>query len=235
MDNPVGFERCLSFINCQLQPAAGPLSGSGGGAAYRAVAISRQCGSGALVVAEKLTGLLQAHSPKDAPHWTVFDRNLMERVLEDHNLPKRLAKFLPEDRVSHLQDIMDELFGLHPPSWTIVHQTSETILQLAELGSVIVIGRGANVITAKLPRVLHVRLVAPIEKRVELTREFYGLTTKAAREFRLREDRGRARYLKKYFHADIDDPLLYHMTLNTGLMSYDQAARTIANAVLSRF
>ena len=117
----------------------------------RAITISRQSGCGAHAVAEKLAAWLQARSPKDAPPWTVFDRNLVEKVLEDHNLPQRLAKFMPEDRVSEMADTMDELFGLHPPSWTLVRQAADTILHLAELGNVILIGRGANVITQGFP------------------------------------------------------------------------------------
>jgi len=200
--------------------------------ARMAVTLSRQAGCGALVVAEKLAQILQSRSPKDACPWTVFDRNLMAKVLEDHHLPARLAKYLPEDRMTELQDIMNDLFGLRPPSWTVVEQTSETILQLAELGSVILIGRGANVITAKLPNVFHVRLVAPLEKRIEHMRESSHLTLAAARKFCLTEDRGRQRYLKKYFKADVSNPLLYHLTINTGLVSYEQAALTIANAAL---
>jgi len=135
--------------------------------------------------------------------------------------------------VTALQDITDELFGLHPPSWTFVRQTAETMLRLAELGSVILIGRGANVVTAKLSNVFHVRLVAPLEKRIEHAHEFYEMSRKAARQFCLRQDLGRKRYLKKYFNAEVEDPLLYHLTLNTGLVSYEQAARMIADAVLT--
>ena len=116
---------------------------------------------------------LQHHSPGDACPWTVFDRNLMDKVLEDHNLPTRLAKFLPEDRVSQMEDILADVFEVHPPAETIVHQSTETILKLAGLGNVILIGRGGTVITAKLPHVLHVRLVAPLEKRIEHARQFY--------------------------------------------------------------
>ena len=234
MTQPAGLDRCFAFINAQLQPPDKPGSHPAGRVQKRAVTISRQAGCGALVVAESLANLLQTHSPKDTPPWTVFDRNLMDKVLADHNLPARLAKFLPEDRMTEMQDIMDELFGLRPPSWTVVQHTSETILQLAELGNVILVGRGGAVIAAPLPQVFHVRLVAPLEKRIEHAREFYGMSLKAARDFCPREDRGRRRYLKKYFEADIDDPLLYHIILNTGLMSYDQAAQTIAEAVLSR-
>ena len=134
--------------------------------------------------------------------------------------------------MTELQDITDDLLGLHPPSWTIVRQTTETMLRLAELGNVILIGRAANIVTSKLSNVFHVRLVAPLEERIEHAREFYEMTKVAARRFCVSQDLGRKRYLKKYFDADVDDPLLYHLTINTGLVSYERAARLIADAVL---
>lgn len=233
MDANAGFERCLTFINCQLQPAAGPLA-LRNGAMHQAVTISRQSGSGGHAVAEKLAEYLQALAPSAPCPWTVFDRNLVEKVIEDHNLPKRLARFMPEDRISEMSDTMDELFGLHPPSWTLVRQTADTILHLAQLGSVIIIGRGAHVITQKLGNVFHVRLVGSLEKRMEYLQRLEKISRKEAHAMIEHEDRGRRRYLKKYFGKDIDDPLLYHAVINTDLLSYEEAARMIAGAVLGR-
>ncbi len=235
MIESAGLEHCLSFINSQLQD--GGKSGiHGEGSVRRAVTISRQAGCGALAVAGKLAEYLQSRSPKGAPPWTVFDQNLMDKVLEDHNLPIRLARLLPEDTISRIDDILAELFDVRPSVETIIHQTTETMLRLAGLGNVILIGRGGNVITAELPHMLHVRLVAPLEKRVEYAHKEYNkfnLTMDQARKFCLREDRGRERYLKKHFDADINDPLLYHMIINTGLVNYDDAAKLIGDAVLN--
>jgi hypothetical protein len=88
-------DACLSFISSQLQ-STGETAAHAENRVRRAVTLSRQTGCGALVVAEKLAEYLQQHS-KHAPVWTVFDRNLMDKVLEDHNLPAYLARFLPED------------------------------------------------------------------------------------------------------------------------------------------
>jgi cytidylate kinase len=197
------------------------------------VTISRQAGCGALVVAEKLAHYLQEHSSKNACPWAVFDRNLMEKVLEDHNLPIRLARLMPEDRASQLEDILADVFEVHPPAETMLRQTAETLLKLAGLGNVILIGRGGTVITARLPHVLHVRLVAPLEKRVEHAHQFYSLTRNEAHKFCLSQDRARERYLKKYFKTDVNDPLLYHMIINTGRVSYADAAKLIGDAVLN--
>lgn len=230
MNNPIAMDRCLTFINCQLKPG-GVVAPGEMPAARRAVTLSRQAGCGALVVADKLAARLQVDNPPESPPWTVFDRNLMEKVLEDHQLPARLAQFLPEDRMTELQDIADELFGLRPASWTVIEQTADTILKLAELGHVILIGRGAHIITARLPHVLHVRLVAPLEQRLEHCRKFYGMNEREARTFCVQEDAGRERYLKKYYKAEVNDPLRYHLTINTGLVSFDDAARLIHEAL----
>jgi cytidylate kinase len=231
MTTTLGLDRALTFINTHLKPDARASFPRKHPLQYHAVTISRQVGSGAWRVAEKLAALLQQNSPPEAAPWTIFDRNLMDKVLEDHHLPVRLAKYLPEDRANRIHDILNEVIGARPNVDTVIRQTSETILHLAELGNVIIIGRGGNIITARLPGVFHVRLVAPLEKRIEHTREFYNLTQPAARQFCLRDDLARKRYLKTYFGADLADALNYHLAINTGLVSYERAAELIAQAM----
>ena len=74
---------------------------------------------------------------------------------------------MPEDRRSYIKDVMEELVGLRPPSWVMASQVAETILHLVEAGHVILVGRGASFITARMPNVFHVRLIASLPKRVE--------------------------------------------------------------------
>jgi hypothetical protein len=229
MEPHKGLEQAQAFLQCQLRPAQRPPSRP-----RLAVTLSRQTGSGAWRVAQCLARLLDRRVPDPELKWTVFDKELVEKVLADHHLPQKLAEFMPEDRVSMLEDMMTELLGLHPPSWTLFHATVETILKLAELGHVILIGRGANVVTAKLPHVIHVRLVGSLERRVERVMADRGLDRKQALEFIEKEDRGRARYLREHFKAEIDDPLLYDLILNTDRISCELAAELIAEALLRR-
>ena len=187
-----------------------------------------------MAVAKKLADYLQTRTPQEETPWAVFDKNLVERVLEDHHLPHRFAKFMPENWSSLIDDTLDELFGLHPPSWILVRQTAETILRLVTLGNVIIIGRGANVVTAKLGTVFHVRLVSPLERRTERIRENDQLDPKAALEFIHREDLGRERYLRKYYNKDVNDPLLYHFVVNTDWVPSSKAAQIIGDIVMER-
>ena len=222
-------ERCLSFINSQSTPAARASFPPG---LRRAVTISRQAGCGAVQVAEKLSAYLQQHSPLPGAQWTVFDRDLMEQVLADHNLPGYLAKFLPEDRVNVVQETLVDIFGTWPTSQKLIKQTSETMLKLAELGSVILIGRAGNMVTMKLPHVLHVRLVAPLEDRIERISRADHKSLADARKFCVEEELARARYVKAFHNADINDPLQYHLVINTSRVGYESAAWLIGEAVL---
>ena len=186
-------------------------------------------GSGA--IAEVLREELQRHSEPGEPPWTVFDQNLLEQILADHHLPQRLAKFMPENRSSWLTDTMEELFGLHPAAEVLVRQTAETILRLAQLGNVIIIGRGGNVITAGFPHVLHVRLVGSEARRAERLREKFKESREGALAFLRKADEGRRRYVKSYYRADIDDPIRYHLTVNTDLLAPSADGQLIANSL----
>jgi cytidylate kinase len=43
------------------------------------------------------------------------------------------------------------------------------------------------------------------------------------------------RYVKRHFHQNIDDPLLYHLIINTDRLSQEEATRLIGDAVLHKF
>lgn len=222
-----GINPYVSFISSQFKSGSEVRT-----PVRRAVTISRQAGCGALVVAEKLAHYLQAHAVVDARPWAVYDSNLIDKVLADHGLPPYLSKFLREDRVSQLEDLMADVLGALPPTATVIKHVTETMHGLVATGNVILIGRGGNVVTAKLPHVFHVRLVAPLDKRIEHCIEAYHMTREKASRFCPDEDHARQRYFRKYFNADIDDPLLYHMIINTGQMGYDATAKVIGDAVL---
>jgi cytidylate kinase len=198
----------------------------------RAVTISRQAGCGALLVAQKLAAYLQQHAPPTGKSWTVFDRDLMQQVLADHHLPEHLAKFLPEDRVSAIEDTLADIFGVRPTTETLVQKTAETLLKFAALGGVILIGRAGNIVTAKLPHVVHVRLVASLEDRVERIIRDDHRSPAEARKFCVEEEQARARYVKTYYNADINDPAFYHLVINTSRVNYDNAAKLIGDLVL---
>lgn len=198
------------------------------------ITISRESGAGATTVADMVADHLNAIVKPAATEaaWTVFDKNLAKEVLIEHKLSLDLEKFMVEDARLPVESIVEELLGLHPNSWWLAQQTTKTILRIASMGRVVMVGRGAEVVTQLLPYVLHVRLVAPLSKRITQAGEFYGLSANEAAMKVSEEDHARRRYLRRYFDADGDNPLLYHLVINTAKTGFAEAAEIMVQAAL---
>ena len=199
------------------------------------ITISREVGAGGDAVSERLCDLLQKKRRHEEVKWIVFDKNLIEKVIEDHNLPGKLSDYLEEDKITEINSMVNELLGLHPPAWLLVHKTAQTILQLATMGNVIIVGRGAHLITTHMNNVFHVRLVAPLEDRIRHMQDIFNLTRKEAIVRIKKDDVIRKHYLKHYYHKDIDDKFLYHIIINTHLLPYEEAAEMISTHVIKKF
>jgi hypothetical protein len=107
-----------------------------------AITISRQTGAGAVTIGHLAAKILDDRSSGDLKvPWAVFEQNLAEKVLQEHNLPASLERFMHEDATFPLNDAVDELLGLHPSSWTLMERTTQTIRRLATMGNVILVGR----------------------------------------------------------------------------------------------
>ena len=196
--------------------------------------MSRQTGLGAPALAQSVASALEARLPKKAGPWAVFDKELVDRLLEEEDLPARLKEFSAEDPLSGLAFAVEELVGLHRPAWRPIQERVETILRLGEMGNVVFVGRAANIILSHLPNALHVRLVGSEERRVELVRGARGLSRKAAEAYVRKEDAARRRFFRKYFQADIGDPLRYDLVINTDRMKPEETVELVVSAVLAR-
>ena len=199
------------------------------------VTISRQAGAYGITISRALCEYLQKNEKHAQCPWAAFDRELIDKVVEEHHLPEKVLPYLSEATISEIQDIMEELFGVHPSQYTLVHKIGETILHLAKLGHVVMVGRASHIITAKLPGGVHIRLIGPLEKRVERIQEYYQMDKKKATAFALTEEQNRKNYVKKYFGKNIDDPLLYDMVINTGTLKPQEIIQVIGDFVLKRF
>jgi len=196
------------------------------------VTISREAGAGGVTIAEWTAQILnQALTEQSGPPWTVFDKNIVRKVMEDHQLPASLEQFLPEDVAPGVTSAVEEMLGLHPSAWTLAEKTTATILRLARLGNVILVGRGSACITANLHPAVHVRLVAPFEVRTAHLAEYHHLTLLEAERYAAKADQGRGRYVKRFLGSAIDDPLNYTLTINTGRLNWEATAHLIAEAV----
>jgi CMP/dCMP kinase len=100
-----------------------------------------------------------------------------------------------------------------------------TLVQdFGQAGRAVVVGRASQVILADRPNACHVKLVAPTDLRCQRVAEMRSLDSNGARKLVEQHDQWRNDYLRNYHRADWDDPLLYHLTINTGKVSWEDAA-----------
>jgi len=226
-------EHVRKYLESQMREDARRRAGSERAAPF--ITLSRQAGAGGVKLGELVvTRLNERADATRRSSWTVFDENLVQAVVEEHQLPESVVKYMREDGPSEIQDILEELFGLHPSTHRLVAKTSRTMLRLASLGHVVIVGRAGNVVTRALPGGFHVRLVGSAKRRLAHVVKYDDLNEEDARQALLEEDGARKSYMKKYFDRDIDDPLLYDMVVNSDHFRPEEAARLIVEGWKSK-
>jgi cytidylate kinase len=198
------------------------------------VTLGRETGAGATTVGHLLVPLLDQSFGAEGQDWVFLDKNLLAHALARINLPERLADHLPEDKISEIKAVVGELLGLHPSLWDLEQRVAEAILQLAHVGRVIIAGRAAYLITQALPGGFHVKLVAPLEVRVQRVLKMLDCSAAAAEAHIRKTDLARRRYVKTRFGRDIDDAQLYDLVINTERMLPDTVAQIIIQAMRGR-
>ena len=108
------------------------------------------------------------------------------------------------------------------------------MFEMAERGKVVLSGRGATLLLAKLPHVLRVRITAPEHVRAQRIHQQQGLTLEAAVRFVAETDRERAGRIRFLYQVDWSDAVLYDLVINTERLSVDRGARLILSALEDR-
>lgn len=197
------------------------------------ITVSRQFGAGGSELARKVGERL---------NWPVLDNEVACRCAQRLNLETSAVQRLREHSPTLLARLSAALLVAPPEAPgidtthllrvnAIAEAAFESIMEAAKSLPLIVVGFGTQCMFADRADALHVRLVAPMPVRVERLHARYGweATNAATRARRMDEDR--RRYVQRYFHRDVNDPLLYDVQINTGRTTLDEAASLIERLV----
>jgi hypothetical protein len=105
------------------------------------------------------------------------------------------------------------------------------LLELSRQGKVLIVGRGAEALLRDHPTSVHVRLAAPMERRMRRLMSLFQIDHLAAREMIDRADSVHSGYMKYALNVDWTDPSLYDLTINTARFPEVRAADLIVGAV----
>jgi hypothetical protein len=104
------------------------------------------------------------------------------------------------------------------------------VLEFAAAGDGVILGRAATVLLRDDPRVLHVRLDGPVERRVARAAALEGIDPAEARRRLELTDKARYAYVDTLYGVDPGSPGLYHLILDATAMSLDACSALIAHA-----
>jgi cytidylate kinase len=214
------------------------------------ITISREFGSGGDEIASRVCEILG---------YQQFDKRLLAQAAQEAGLSEQeVVDYSEEDH--KIRGFLDRLFGRTGPVMTtrvwredaaglrIMEETRLTedfavslvkraVRSAVQAGSLVIVGRGGQAILHEAPGVLHVRVIAPVENRIQRIKSQMKHAQddfnadidirREAQDWIAEKDAASRDYLQRFFGADWSDPRLYHMVLNTGKLTIDQAASLI--------
>ena len=177
-------------------------------------------GSGGRIIAGKVAEQLG---------WRMIGREVITETARQTGFDQAKLERIFERRVS-----LEDRLTFQQRSGKYLGAICAVIIEMAQEGNVVILGRGAGVIMADDPRIFRVHLVAELDTRIEHIAEQFGLKGEKGREEARRRvldsDYARTAYHTYLFDADWNGPLLYDLVINTGDLDLDQAAGIILEA-----
>lgn len=186
------------------------------------ITLSREPGSG---------GRLVAKAVADRLGLDLFHQEMINAMAENADTTTRVIRTLDEKGVSMIEDWVSAAISdrhLWPDEMSQV--LMRVIGTIGKHGKAIIVGRGANFVLPPENR-FRVRIIAPMDRRVNCVAESYGISKEEAKRRVLRTESDRRAFVRKFYHSDIADPANYDMILNTGTLSIESAAAAICSAI----
>ncbi len=105
------------------------------------------------------------------------------------------------------------------------------ILEHAERGGVVIVGRGGNFVLKGIPHAYRIRVTAPMDVRIERTMKRESVDRDTARWLCEKTDSERACFLHAIYGGKWDDPAEYDRVLSVKGQSVDQEVKAIIKAL----
>ncbi len=200
----------------------------------RAITISREYGSGGGEIAARLAKRLE---------WDLIDHSIVERAAREMGMTIQEAEAQDEYSEGPVLRILKGIQYLYPAAMVSMppdaflsdpryrSDTGKIVRAAAAQGRAVIVGRASQVILADRRDVLHVRIVAPFEKRVAYVMQREGVNRQTAESRIHTKDHDRARYLEREYHHKPDDAHLYDIVLSTSLLTLDSVVDIICTTL----
>jgi len=189
------------------------------------ITVSREPGSGGSEIARRVAKAL---------NMDLIGGQIIQHVADSARMSRRVIESLDEKEVKFRETLLSSLFGeFRPWPGEYLQHLTRVIGTIGVFGNVVIVGRGANHILPS-EKAFKVRIIAPLEFRIKHFMEDRGYSKNEAEQYVIKKESDRKAFIRKYFNADVDDPKLYDIIINTGSMTLDSATNIIVTAFKNR-
>lgn len=196
------------------------------------ITISRQPGIELEFLAQQLVETLNAQSPPSGPRWSEWDRQLIEKVAQQHGIPVEFIERVEQSRHSWIETLFSDLTGM-PDEIVMVHRVRDAVRALAAQGHVVLVGHGSVFMTRDMPGGTHIRLVAPLRHRVATVARGHQISTVEAASRLKQAQRTWTAFLKRFWPIRNLAPETFAATFNTAVLDQNRLVQCIKDLVIS--
>lgn len=190
-----------------------------GAALIPVITVCMEPGSGGSIVAQGIAKRLDLD---------FFHREILEAISKSAEINPPVLDTLEKERLSGIRDFVSSLVSdkyLHPDVY--LEHLKKVVSAIGKRGHAVIVGRGANFILPPEKR-FSVRVVAPLEIRVQNIARAYGISEEVAEQRVLKRESRRSDFIRKSFKADIADPINYDFIVNTEKLSIEDAVEAVS-------
>lgn len=177
------------------------------------ITISREVGCGGCQVGEMLVEEL--NKSVFCKKWHVISKEVLSASAMELKLsPNKVSRLFTTTEHYTFDEILSAFSDKYYKSNKMITKTvREVIRNFAKDGCCIIVGRAGHVIAGDLENALHVRLVAPIEWRIESIAKRRNLSQHDARKY-IEETEKEREIFRQHFHKGKDEADRFDLTID---------------------
>jgi cytidylate kinase len=199
------------------------------------VTISREFGCPSKEIAQMLTlALNKLSNPPSDPKWRYINKEIVEESARKLDMKTvDINYMISSGNKGIFEDLLTSFSPIYVSNRKIQKTLNDVIRTLATQGHIIFVGRGSVAIMQGHPHVLHIRLQAPLDWRVERICVSRNLTEKEATRLTLETDRKRTELIELLlghkFHQN-----LFDLIFNSSTFSKEETVQSILGSMKAR-
>lgn len=199
------------------------------------ITISRQFGAGAMALGKMLA---------DHYGYTFASREIVQQIADKAKVSTDFVLSVEKEAGTKLSRFMTRIISSRGMVSKLLRDDSGyideklyldylvlTIVQIADEGNAVIMGRGSQYILKTHPDAFHILLVDDLENRVTRVEKREKVSREQATRVVANQDKRRLNLYHQLGKQNYDNPELYHLVLNMSRLSQEKAFGLVCNLI----